>query len=133
MKFLKRLSAVAVSAVMMFSITSVNVFAASIIQDGLEVSLTTDKETYAKDEKITATLSVKNTNESDVTDITMETVIPNGYEVTDGTKNNKQLDKLAPNETTKLKVVYAAKSSGEVSQDSQVSQESKNSEVIPMT
>jgi len=129
MKFLKRLSAVAVSAVMMFSITSVNVFAASIIQDGLEVSLTTDKETYAKDEKITATLSVKNTNESDVTDITMETVIPNGYEVTDGTKNNKQLDKLAPNETTKLKVVYAAKSSGEVSQDSQVSQESKNSEV----
>ena len=66
MKFLKRLSAVAVSAVMMFSITSVNVFAASITQDGLEVSLTTDKETYVKDEEITATISIKNTNSADI-------------------------------------------------------------------
>ena len=129
MKFLKRLSAVAVSVVMMFGITSVNVFAASITQDGLEVSLTTDKETYSKAEKITATLSIKNTNESDVTDIAMETIIPNGYEVADGTKNDKQLDKLASNETAELKVVYAAKSSGEVSQDSQISQESQKSEV----
>ena len=129
MKFLKRLSAVAVSVVMMFGITSVNVFAASITQDGLEVSLTTDKETYSKAEKITATLSIKNTNESDVTDIAMETIIPDGYEVADGTKNDKQLDKLASNETAELKVVYAARSNGEVSQDSQISQESQKSEV----
>lgn len=117
---------------MMFSIAGMNVFAASTTQDGLEVSLTTDKEAYSKDEKITATLSVKNTNESDVTDIAMETVIPDGYEVTDGTKNNKQLNKLAPNESTELKVAYVAKDSGEDSQDSetsQVSQESQNSEV----
>lgn len=125
MKFLKRLSAVAVSVVMMFGITSVNVSAASITQDGLEVSLTTDKETYSKAEKITVTLSMKNTNKSDVTDIAMAIIIPDGYEVADKTQNNKQLDKLASNETTELKVVYATKSSGEVSQDSQISQESQ--------
>ncbi len=129
MKFLKRLSAVAVSVVMMFGITSVNVSAASITQDGLEVSLTTDKETYSKAEKITVTLSMKNTNKSDVTDIAMAIIIPDGYEVADKTQNNKQLDKLASNETTELKVVYATKSSGEVSQDSQISQESQKSEV----
>ena len=106
-----------------------NVFAASTTQDGLEVSLTTDKETYSKDEKITVTLYVKNTNESDVTDIAMETVIPDGYEITDGTKNNKQLDKIAPNESAELKVVYVAKDSGKDSQDSEVSQVSEESEI----
>lgn len=129
MKILKTLSALAISATMVFSVAALNVSAATTTQDGLEVSLTTDKEAYSKDEKITATLSVKNTNESVVTDIAMETIIPDGYEVADGTKNNKQLDKLAPNETTELKVAYVEKSKGEVSQDSQVSQESQKSEV----
>lgn len=132
MKILKTLSALAISATMVFSVAALNVSAATTTQDGLEVSLTTDKEAYSKDEKITATLSVKNTNESVVTDIAMETIIPDGYEVADGTKNNKQLDKLAPNESAELKVVYVAKDSGEDNQDSeisQVSQESQNSEI----
>lgn len=132
MKIAKKLAAVAVSTLMMFSIAVMNVFAASTTQDGLEVSLTTDKEAYSKDEKITATLSVKNTNAKEVTDVAMEAVIPDGYEVADGTKNNKQLDKLAPNESAELKVVYVAKDSGEDNQDSeisQVSQESQNGEV----
>lgn len=129
MKLVKKITALAVSSLMMFSMAGMNVFAASTTQDGLEVSLTTDKESYAKDEKITATLSVKNTNESDVTDIAMETVIPDGYEVTDGTKNNKQFDKLAPNESAELKVVYVAKDSGKDSQDSEVSQVSEESEI----
>lgn len=128
-KIAKKLIAVAVSTLMMFSIAGMNVFAASTTQDGLEVSLTTDKDAYSKDEKITATLSVKNTNESDVTDIAMENIIPDGYEIADGTKNNKQIDKLTPNEATELKVVYSAKSNGEDSQDSQISQESQKSEV----
>ena len=123
MKFLQKLLAVvAVSAVLMFSIAGINAFATSTTQDGLEISLTTDKETYTKDEKITATLSVKNTNESDVTDILMETVVPNGYEVADGTNNIKQIDKLTPNEATELKVVYVSRSNSEVSQESQKSE-----------
>lgn len=94
MKVLKTLSALAISATMIFSVAALNVSAATTTQDGLEISLTTDKETYSKDEKITATLSVKNTNELDVTDVAIETIIPDGYEVTDGSKNNKQIDSL---------------------------------------
>jgi len=120
-KIAKKLAAVAVSTLMMFSIAGMNVSAASTTQDGLEVSLTTDKEAYSKDEKITATLSVKNTNAKEVTDVAMETVIPDGYEAADETKNIKQLDKLAPNEIAELKVVYDAKSKSEVSQDSEIS------------
>lgn len=120
MKVLKTLSALAISATMIFSVAALNVSAATTTQDGLEVSFTTDKETYSKDEKITATLSVKNTNESDVTDVAIETIIPDGYEVTDGSKNNKQIDKLAPNESAELKVVYVAKDSGGNSQNSEI-------------
>lgn len=121
MKWLKRLSAIAVSTVMILSITSMNVFAASNTQDGLEISLTTDKEAYTQDEKITATLAVKNTTESAITNIDMETVIPDGYELTDGTKNSKQLDKLAPNEAVELKAVCVAKLKGEVNKDNEIS------------
>lgn len=121
MKWLKRLFAIAVSTVMILSITSMNVFATSNTQDGLEISLTTDKESYTQDEKITATLAVKNTTESAITNIDMETVIPDGYELTDGTKNSKQLDKLAPNEAVELKSVCVAKLKGEVNKDNEIS------------
>ena len=126
MKFLKGLSTVVLSVIMMFSVASANVFAVSTTQDGLEVSLITNKETYTKDEKITTTLSVKNTNSTDVTDVTMETVVPDGYGVIDGSVTTKHIEKLAPNETVKLKSVYNAKSTGGVSE---ISHKSKNDAV----
>ena len=57
----------------------------------------------------------------------METVVPDGYEVADGSKNTEQLNKLAPNETTELTVEFAVKSTVEVSQDSRDSQDSQSS------
>ena len=113
MKFLKRISAVAISMIMMCSIAEMNVFAASTKQDGLEVSIMTDKENYIENEKITATLSVKNTNTTDVTNVTMETVVPDGYKIDDGLSNIKKLETLAPNKTEELKVVYVSASNSD--------------------
>ena len=121
MKITKKLTAISVIILIIFSIAGMNVFAASTTQDGLEVSLTTDKETYSKDEKVTATLSVKNTNITDITNVTMEIVTLDGYEVADESKNTKQLDKLTPNKTAELNIVYVAKSTGEVSQSNKSS------------
>lgn len=133
MKFLKRISAVAISMIMMCSIAEMNVFAVSTVQDGLEVLLTTDKETYSKNEKITATLSVKNKNTTDVTDVIMETAIPDGYRIDDGLSNIKKLETLAPNKTEELKVVYVSASNSdstvENSHNDPEKQDSKNSEV----
>jgi len=136
MKFLKRISAVAISMIMMCSIAEMNVFAASTIQDGLEVSIMTDKENYIENEKITATLSVKNTNTTDITDVTMETVVPDGYKIDDGLSNIKKLETLAPNKTEELKVVYVSTpnsnsdSTVENSHNDSERQDSKNSTVI---
>ena len=133
MKFLKRISAVAISMIMMCSIAEMNVFAASTKQDGLEVSIMTDKENYIENEKITATLSVKNTNTTDVTNVTMETVVPDGYKIDDGLSNIKKLETLAPNKTEELKVVYVSASNSdstvENSHNDPEKQDSKNSEV----
>lgn len=128
MKMIKKLSAIAVSAVMMFSIAGINAFAATTTQDGLEVTLNTDKQNYNKDDKITTTLSVKNTNDIAISNVSLENVIPDGYKLDDGSANVKQLETLNPNETAELSVVYVADSSSEiskVSQDSEISQESK--------
>lgn len=43
MRIVKKITALVVSSLMMFSISGMNVFAASTTQDGLAVSLTTDK------------------------------------------------------------------------------------------
>lgn len=133
MKFLKRISAVAISMIMMCSIAEMNVFAASTKQDGLEVSIMTDKENYIENEKITATLSVKNTNTTDVTDVTMETVVPDGYKIDDGLSNIKKLETLAPNKTEELKVVYVSASNSdstvENSHNDSEKQDSANNEV----
>lgn len=116
MKLIKKITAIVVIAVALFSVAGINAFAATDTQDGLEVTLTTDKEAYSKDEKITATLLVKNTNKTDVFNVFMENIVPDGYKVDDFT-NTKQLETLAPNETLELKSVYVSESTNEVSKD----------------
>ena len=50
-------------------------------QDGLEVTLTTDKEKYSKGEEIVATLTVTNTNDTAVSNVSLENLIPEGYKL----------------------------------------------------
>lgn len=49
--------------------------AASDSQDGFEVTLTTDKEEYSKGEEIAATLTVTNTNDTAVSNVSLENLI----------------------------------------------------------
>ena len=67
------------------------VFAAPTIQDGLEVSLTTDKEEYGQNEEIVVTLAVTNTNEYSLIQVELENFIPEGYKLADNNDYNKQI------------------------------------------
>lgn len=130
-KIAKKLVAVAVSALMMFSIAGMNVFAASTTQDGLEVSLTTDKEAYSKDEKITATLSVKNTNKAAVNDVSLENIIPNGYEISSGSSANKSVQTLEAGASEVLVTnLTAVKNNQESSEESSKAEESSKDVVV---
>ena len=80
MKIAKKLTALAVSSLMMFSVAGITASAAAVTQDGLNVSLTTDKTEYKKDEAITATLTVENTGGTSVKDVKLENIVPEGGE-----------------------------------------------------
>lgn len=66
--------------------------ATEIINDNLEVSLTTDKEEY-ENEIIKSTLTVINKGTSDVQNVKLEHLIPNGYQLV-GKSNSTEVEKL---------------------------------------
>ena len=67
------------------------VFAGPTSQDGLEVTLTTDKSEYNVGEEVEATLTVKNTNNFAVNDITLENIMPKGYRLVNDSSVTKQV------------------------------------------
>ena len=93
MTLFKRITAFVL--VIMMCLTNVTpVSAAENSQDGVTVTMTMDKESYSIDEKITATIKLKNNNYYAVTDISLDEIVPTGY-----TMNVKEgaatLEKLA--------------------------------------
>lgn len=84
-----------------------SVEAATQTQDGLTVSLTTDKENYAQDEDIQVILSVTNEGNDPVSNISLENIIPEGYDISDGSSQEMQLDMLETGETVNLETVYS--------------------------
>ena len=93
MKRTKKALAVLLALTLLFSLCVTSAFAANIKQDGLEVTLITEKEEYKADEAISATATVKNTNDSAVTDVNVKINAPEGYDIKDAEKNIAELKK----------------------------------------
>lgn len=108
---IKKILPVIVAFVMILSISSINVFAEKTTQNGLEVTLLTDKTDYSSTEDIVATLTVKNTNEVEVSNILLENVTPEGYKVIDKNSLTKEISKLNSGESVSLKVTYLSNAS----------------------
>lgn len=109
----KKLSVFFITLLLGLGIMAMPVFAASSSQDGLEVTLTTDKSKYSKGEKIEATLSVKNTNEVAVKNVFLENIVPDGYVLENDSASKKSVESLEAGETAELTVIYMAKDSAE--------------------
>ncbi len=75
-KIIKLFSIIFSVLLMTLSVTTGNVFASSSIQDGLEISTLTDKESYQKDEKAMTTIFIKNTNGYNMEDIEVAISLP---------------------------------------------------------
>ena len=63
----------------MWVVAAFSVSAATQVKDGLDITVQTDKQKYETNEKITAWITVKNTNNFGVDNISVECVIPAGY------------------------------------------------------
>lgn len=111
MKVWKKCGVLFLTVLLCITMMAVPALAASDSQDGLEVTLTTDKEEYSKGEKIVATLEVTNTNDTAVSNVSLENLIPEGYNLTDGSETAKQVESLGSGETVSLTVSYVAEES----------------------
>ena len=112
MKVIKKLTAAAVCMTLMMGAVGIQASAATVTQDGLNASLTTDKTEYKKDEPITATLTVENTSGTSVKDVNLENIVPEGYELAKDYSLTKSVDELKSNDKVELTVVYNAKTDG---------------------
>lgn len=90
--------------------------ASSISQDGLDVILDTNKETYSNGEEMEITLDVINTNNYAVSNVSIENIIPKEYKLKDG-KNTKELETLEAGEKVSLKITYVAEKVTETGKD----------------
>ena len=113
MKAWKKLSVCLLPLVLWIGIMAMPVFAATTAQDGLDVSLTTDKDSYSQGENIKATLSVTNTGDSTISSVSLENLVPEGYKLADGSETDKKVDSLAPGESVTLTTTLTADVSGE--------------------
>lgn len=104
----KKILAVLLAVTLCVGLLAIHTFATTETQDGLEVTLTTDKESYAQGEKITATLTVKNTTIASMTDVSLESLIPVGFELAKGEAAKKTLSTLRAGESATLAVTFTA-------------------------
>ena len=112
MKNFKRISAALLIWLMLICLSSVSVFATSTTQDGLEATLKTDRDSYSKSDRISASLIVKNSSSTDIENVVLETLVPDGYSRADNTQTLKAVDTLKTNETINLDAVYVPNSNG---------------------
>ena len=94
------------AAILCVVIMKNSVLAVATSQDGLEVILTTDKEEYDNNDEITATLTVKNTNDFPVNNVLVKGVVPKGYELVEGGEESSSVETLEAGEFFTVTIKY---------------------------
>lgn len=108
MKEKKKILAFLCTMVLCIGMMTMTVSAVSTEQDGLEVSLTADKNEYSQGDQITATLAVTNTNGVTVSNVSLSNIIPEGYILAEGSEAEKQIETLDAGETVTISAIYIA-------------------------
>ncbi len=107
MKRLEKITVVLLAVMMAFSMANI-VFAETETHDGVKITLSADKKEYQEGETVAAELTVTNTNEFDITDVSLEHLVPDGYKLADGSSASKDLDVLGAGQSVSLAVKYTA-------------------------
>lgn len=115
MKMIRKISAFLLALMLCTGIAAVPVSAAESSQDGLKVTLTTDREEYGQSDQITAELTVTNNNSFSVTDLSMGIMVPEGYKAAETAEAVKKIESLGAGKSAVLKTVFTTGSAGESS------------------
>lgn len=113
MKNWRKMAARILLALMCASLMVLPAAATSLENNGLQVTMETDKEKYDAGEAITATITVLNTNNHSVTIASLEQLIPEGYTLAEGSEAVTQNVELAPNQTLMMNVTFVGEAAQE--------------------
>ncbi len=97
---MKRLFACLLMVLVFLAVTPLSVAATTL--DGLEIEINTNKEEYEEHESISVTHIITNTNDTAVTNIKLENVLPEGYSAKEDAPLTTQVESLAPGETMRF-------------------------------
>ena len=117
MKVWKKLQVVFLALLLCTGMMTQPALAASLLQDRIEAALTTDKETYQQGEEIKVTLTVTNTNDTAVTNLSLENVLPENFVLAENTETTKKMESLQAGETVTLTTVCTVKASDDKKDD----------------
>lgn len=108
MKAFKCYGLVLLSILLCVSMIAIPACAAITSQDGIEITLTTDKDEYKEGDKIKATVEVTNTNEEGVAKLSLSHILPEGYIPLNGASTDKPVEWLEPGETVSFTLTYVS-------------------------
>ena len=106
MNKIKKAVAAFFCAVIIMEFFAMPVMASSMVNDGLEITIETDKESYEEGEAITATITVKNVKDEPVIIRNIEQVLPEGYKFTDESEIPEGEIILEKGDSVSVKVTY---------------------------
>lgn len=96
MKQRKRLATMILAWILSITMTVLPVYAATATQDGLELNVSTDRSSYSESDKITTTVTARNTEDREKTNLNLELQIPAGFQLAAGSDAVTEIDTLAP-------------------------------------
>lgn len=74
--------------------------------DGLQVTVTTDKEVYEEGEQITAMITVTNVDSKTITVLNLEQLIPEGYVLSENSAVSTKNVEIKPGQDIQLQVTF---------------------------
>lgn len=110
MKIKKRTSAFCIAIMLFVGAISIQAFAETKVEDGVEVNFNSEKKEYEENEHIITKVTIKNTNSVKVSNISIEGIIPENYKIAANSNIEKNIAVLYPNEVVSLQLEYEPES-----------------------
>lgn len=102
----KKVASFFLAMAMTSGLSGFDTYAAEKTENGVKLVISADKESYGADDKIVANVSVENNSGSDITDISLESVIPENYRFSDGDKAVRRATYIRSGESMKAEFVF---------------------------
>lgn len=111
---------------MLLFCTGLNVHAEEV-KDGISVTVSSDKKNYSSEDEVKLKVTVKNTNDFEVSDIKIENILPDGISLISGNISKDNIN-LKANEETIMNLSVKKVSTGQTATTSNTINNSDNSE-----